>query len=236
MQTKYIIAASVVLGLFSLSIMALVTRILLHTKDTDNGIDSTDGSSQQLHHLLKISTSWKRMFASKQVRERESWVPTLSGIIKAGDEGLFSSALFANLHGHPGEPSLQALYEVFAKELRSRPMTERSTYAGGIPQFLSSTRRIREGAKEEPGPLCSRERIRKNHVRQEAGAHAGVCEEWLCGIGGRWRVYILDEGRTNRRVSLWYFGCYSDAQRACSAVDCPGKSTDCPWTGRACFI
>jgi hypothetical protein len=74
-------------------------------------------------------------------------VPTLSGILKAGDEGLFSSALFTSLHGHPRELSLQVLYEVFAKELRSRPMTERSAYTGGIPQFLSSTKQVAGGPR-----------------------------------------------------------------------------------------
>jgi hypothetical protein len=148
MQTKQIIAASVVLGFSFLSIMALVTRILLQTKHTDdNSMDVPTSSNQSLQHLLKISTSWKRIFASKKGSANGNWVPTLSGIVKAGDEGLFSSALFADLHGHPGEPSLQALYEVFAKELRSRPMTERSAYTGGIPQFLSSTKQVTSGPR-----------------------------------------------------------------------------------------
>lgn len=149
MQTKRIIAASVALGFCFLTIMALVTRILMHkhSKQTTSDMRVTDASNEHDHQLLNISTSWKRIFAPKQRGVKGQWVPTLSGVIKAGDEGLFSSALFANLHGHPGELSVQVLYELFANELRSRPVAERSTYAGEIPRFLSTTKRATSGPK-----------------------------------------------------------------------------------------
>jgi hypothetical protein len=140
MQTKQIIIATVVLCSCFLSIMALVTRVLWHrnSKSTSDDMHITDGNDEH-HQLSKISASWRRMFASKQDQVKGRWAPTLSAMIKAGDEGLFSSALFANLHGHPGELPLQALYEVFAEELRQRPMTERSAYPGDISRFLSTT-------------------------------------------------------------------------------------------------
>ncbi|KAF1918045.1 hypothetical protein BDU57DRAFT_446127 [Ampelomyces quisqualis] len=124
--------------------MALVTRILLHknTKQKSDNVHIADGSNEQKDQIFMLSKSWTRMFASRQDQGNRRWVPTLSGIIKAGDEGLFDSALFANLHGHPGEISLEALYEVFADALRSRPLIERSTYTGNITGFLSSTKRV----------------------------------------------------------------------------------------------
>lgn len=129
--------------------MALVTRFILHkhTKQTPDNEHIADGSNDHSHQLSILSTSWKRIFAPRQDRANRRWVPALSGIIKAGDEGLFDSALFANLHGNPGETSLQTLYEVFADELRSRPTTERSTYTGEISRFLSSTKRVTNGPR-----------------------------------------------------------------------------------------
>ncbi|KAJ4378974.1 hypothetical protein N0V86_005851 [Didymella sp. IMI 355093] len=81
------------------------------------------------------------LFTSKQKDEDLKWVPTLSGIIKAGDEGLWSSSLFTNPHGHPGEVSFEAICEMFANELRPRSMTERSAYSGEIGKFINSAKR-----------------------------------------------------------------------------------------------
>jgi hypothetical protein len=79
------------------------------------------------------------MFTPK--KEKGNYVPTLSGIIKAGDEGVYSSALFNSLHAYPGELPLETLYDTFANELRTRSMTERSAYAPPISKFLSTTKR-----------------------------------------------------------------------------------------------
>lgn len=149
MRSKDIIATSIVLGLCFLSVMALAARFLSnkHTKESHNAMPVADGSNEHHKQLAKISASWKRMFAPNQSRFSSFWVPTLSGLIKAGDEGTFSTAMFAQTHGHPGKLSLQALYEVFANELRSRPMTERSTYPAELSRFLSSTRRVSNGPK-----------------------------------------------------------------------------------------
>jgi hypothetical protein len=149
MQTKGIIAASVVSGFCFLTIMALVTRLLTHkhNKQVTNDVQVSEGSIEHDHQLQNISTSWKRIFAPKQRGVKGQWVPTLSGITKAGDEAFFSSTLFANLHGHPGDLSVQVLYELFANELRSRPAAERSAYAGDISRFVSTSKRVTGGPK-----------------------------------------------------------------------------------------
>ncbi|KAH3977028.1 hypothetical protein HBI25_143810 [Parastagonospora nodorum] len=129
--------------------MALVTRFLLnkHSKQPTNDVHIADSTIGHLNQLLNISSSWKRKFSSKQSQPKGVWVPSMSGMVKAGDEGLFTSTLFANIHGHPGEPSLEALYELFAEQLRSRPIAERSAYTGEIAKFLSSTKRVTSGPK-----------------------------------------------------------------------------------------
>jgi hypothetical protein len=131
--------------------MALITRILMHkhSKTTNEDVHITDGSGGHHHQLSHISSAWKRLFTPKREHAKSQWVPTLSGMIKAGDEGLVSSALYSNLHGRPGELSLQSLNEAFAEELRSRPTTDRSAYPGEIPRFLSNTKRVVSGLRRE---------------------------------------------------------------------------------------
>lgn len=149
MHTNHIIVISVVLGFCFFLTMALVTRILLH-KHSKHATDESqfhDGITEDQHQLSHVSSVWKRFFSPKSGQIKGYWVPTLSGMIKAGDEGLLPSAKFANQSGHPGELSLQALYEVFAEELRSRPPKERSTYSTEISKFLSSTKRVTSGPK-----------------------------------------------------------------------------------------
>lgn len=149
MRTRDIIAVSVILGFCFLFIMALVTRILLHkhSKPTTEDIPITDGSGDQHYQFSHISNACKRLFTPRQEYPKGQWVPTLSGMIKAGDEGLFPSALFANLQAHPGELSLQSLYEIFVEELRTQSMSDRSAYSGEFARFLSSTRRTVSGPK-----------------------------------------------------------------------------------------
>ncbi|KAF2024729.1 hypothetical protein EK21DRAFT_78078 [Setomelanomma holmii] len=129
--------------------MALVTRILMHkhAKPTTEDVRIADGNNEHHHQLAHISSSWKRIFASRQERTKGHWVPSLSGMIRAGDEGLFPSALFANLHGHPGELSLERLYQVFAEEVRTRPVSERTAYSSEISRFLASTKRVNSAPK-----------------------------------------------------------------------------------------
>ncbi|OAL01898.1 hypothetical protein IQ06DRAFT_315693 [Phaeosphaeriaceae sp. SRC1lsM3a] len=129
--------------------MALASRFLMnkHTKRPHDTVHVADGSNEHHDQLAKISASWKRMFTPKQDRPNGLWVPTLSGLIKAGDEGVISTALFTQVQGHTGELSLQTLYEAFAKELRSRSVTDRSMYPAELTRFLSSSRRVANGPR-----------------------------------------------------------------------------------------
>ncbi|RYN77182.1 hypothetical protein AA0120_g11553 [Alternaria tenuissima] len=125
--------------------MALVTRFFLQHKQakttTTTDMFTTDGKTEGQLQLTHISSSWKRLLLPKQDSSKRYWVPNLSGIIKAGDEGLFFSALFANLQGHPGQLPLENLYDAFATELRSRPISERSSYTGDMTKFLGRAKK-----------------------------------------------------------------------------------------------
>jgi CHASE3 domain sensor protein len=148
MRTKDIVAASVVLGLCFVAAMALVTRFLLHKQSKPTSTDdmfTTDGKTEGQLQLTHISSSWKRLLTPKQDSSKRHWVPTLSGIIKAGDGGLFTSALFTNLQGHPGQLPLETLYDAFANELRNRPISERSSYPGDMTKFLGRAKKPASG-------------------------------------------------------------------------------------------
>ncbi|KAF2006210.1 hypothetical protein P154DRAFT_389257, partial [Amniculicola lignicola CBS 123094] len=95
-----------------------------------------DGTEKRLE-IPSLDRSWIRTLLSR--KDRGQWVPALSGVIKAGDEGMYSSALFDGLHAYPGEITLEMVYEAFAHELRSRPMTERSAYPPAISRFVATT-------------------------------------------------------------------------------------------------
>ncbi|KAF2640594.1 hypothetical protein P280DRAFT_399744 [Massarina eburnea CBS 473.64] len=124
--------------------MVLVARFLYHRRGGKDNADSssdysTDPIEQHKTSLSRAST-WSRLFVPKQQQKRGDCVPTLSAIIKAGDEGVFSSALLNSLHGSPGDIPLDFVYDAFAQELRSRPSVERSSYPSEISGFLSSKR------------------------------------------------------------------------------------------------
>ncbi|KAF1363772.1 hypothetical protein EJ07DRAFT_100858 [Lizonia empirigonia] len=125
--------------------MALVTRLFVHRHSKNSKVNqdvySVDRDHGESYHLPRRSSSWKQLFSPKQKESNSKWVPTLSGIVKAGDEGLWSSALFTNPHGHPGEVLFEAICEMYANELRPRSMTERSAYSGEIGKFLNSAKR-----------------------------------------------------------------------------------------------
>ena len=143
MHTKTIVALSVGFGIPLLIVMALVSRLFVHrhSKNSKQDIYTVDGDNDKPYQLPRRSSSWKRLFTSKQKNGSSKWVPTLSGIVKAGDEGLWSSALFTNPHGHPGEVSFEVICEMFANELHPRSMTERSAYSGEIGKFINSAKR-----------------------------------------------------------------------------------------------
>ncbi|KAF1926602.1 uncharacterized protein M421DRAFT_6875 [Didymella exigua CBS 183.55] len=124
--------------------MALVTRLFVHRHSKtakQDVIYTVDGDNSESDPAPRRSSSWKQLFAPKQKDGNSKWVPTLSGIIKAGDEGLWTSSLFTHPHGQPGEVSFEAICEMFAGELRPRSVTERSAYAGEIGRFINAAKR-----------------------------------------------------------------------------------------------
>ncbi|KAH6642595.1 hypothetical protein C7974DRAFT_431012 [Boeremia exigua] len=125
--------------------MALVSRFFVHRQSkTEQHIYTVDGNDSESHQLPRKSSSWRHLFASKQKGQITKWVPTVAGMVKAGDEGLWTSALVTNPHGHPGEVSFEAICEMFANELRLRSMTP---YSGEIGNFINSARRGATGPR-----------------------------------------------------------------------------------------
>jgi hypothetical protein len=124
-----------------LFIMAAVTRFLwTHHKSQDQPKHESVDPVPQQTSLLSRARSVKLFSAPN--KERGNWVPTLSGVVKAGDEGIFSSSLLNVQHGTPGELALQDVYDAFAQELRNRPVSERGTYTSEITRFLASSKKV----------------------------------------------------------------------------------------------
>ncbi|KAF2787809.1 hypothetical protein K505DRAFT_329409 [Melanomma pulvis-pyrius CBS 109.77] len=147
MLWKYIVAGSAILGFSFAFIMVLITRLLWVHKSSKN-IDTLSAddetTEQQNSSVFAPDRLWARIFTSK--REKGHLVPTMSGIIKAGDEGVYSSALFNGLHGHPRDLSLELLYAAFGHELKNRSAMERSSYPIPISKLLPTTRQpVRRG-------------------------------------------------------------------------------------------
>ena len=167
MRATGIIAASVIPLVFFLAAMALVTRFLQsrHAKPavtekdlltTDDKTLATDPQTERQVQFSQISTAWKRLLAPKQDVNKIHWVPSLSAMIKAGDEGLFSSAMFVNFQGTQGPIPLEALYNAFANEIRA----ERASYPGDMTRFLAQMKK--PAARPVPGGSVGRSRSMLN--------------------------------------------------------------------------
>ncbi|KAF2734209.1 hypothetical protein EJ04DRAFT_402942, partial [Polyplosphaeria fusca] len=95
-----------------------------------------------------IRRSWTLMLTPK--KERGEQVPAISSIIKAGDEGVYSSLLFNNLHEQPGQLALETIHDAFARQLSSRP--ERSSYPPELSRLMSDSRnRVRRAQSTRVG-------------------------------------------------------------------------------------
>ncbi|EUC48922.1 hypothetical protein COCMIDRAFT_85802 [Bipolaris oryzae ATCC 44560] len=117
--------------------MVLVTRFWLpkHPKHDVNQEDklSKDDKAEQQTQVTPISISLKRLFLPK-LDSKAPYVPNISAVIKAADEGLISSALFTSLQEEDGQIPLSALYQAFEKEIRARYPLERYPYATDVPK------------------------------------------------------------------------------------------------------
>lgn len=140
MRKLHIVAVSVVLSLVSFIIMVVVARFLWTHNRSSKDQNPSDVPVQQETSLLSRARSVTS--SSTRRKERGNWAPTLSGIIKAGDESIFSSSLLNAQHGIVNELSLQDLYETFANGLRNRPVAERGAYNSEINKFLSTNKSV----------------------------------------------------------------------------------------------
>ncbi|KAF2650133.1 hypothetical protein K491DRAFT_609442 [Lophiostoma macrostomum CBS 122681] len=126
--------------------MVLVTRFLWHKHSKNDTEKPRDVSADHSHErvfskFFSGDTPWTRALGSKHGKGER--VPTLAGIIKAGDEGVYSSTFFNRLHQqqNPSESSLPALYQEFADHLRSRGVVDKSAYTPALSDFISRQKR-----------------------------------------------------------------------------------------------
>ncbi|KAK3216746.1 hypothetical protein GRF29_1g863994 [Pseudopithomyces chartarum] len=139
MRQPAIVATSLVLGLLLLATMVVVARFLWpHSRQSNHQEPSVDPATQPTS-LLARARSVKLVPALK--KDSGQRLPTLSAILKAGDEAVFSSALLNAHHGAAGELPLQHVYDAFANELRNRPLAERGALSPAAAGFLSSARK-----------------------------------------------------------------------------------------------
>ncbi|XP_014561930.1 hypothetical protein COCVIDRAFT_33162 [Bipolaris victoriae FI3] len=145
--------------------MVLVTRFWLpkHPKYDANQEDklSKDTKAEQQPQVTPISISFKRLFLPKQDSAKTPWVPNISAVIKAADEGLISSALFTSLEGEDGQIPLSALYSAFEKEIRARYPLERYPYATDVTKSHTLARK--------PSGALGRSKSVSGTSRAEAG-------------------------------------------------------------------
>ena len=94
--------------------MALVTRFLL-PKPPKAAVSQhklvTDEEIERQSQVIQTPNSLKRFLALKQDATTALWVPNISAVIKAGDEGLISCALLSALQGVEGQVPLDRLYQ-----------------------------------------------------------------------------------------------------------------------------
>ncbi|KAF2711080.1 hypothetical protein K504DRAFT_241817 [Pleomassaria siparia CBS 279.74] len=125
--------------------MVLITKYFwIHDKSAKNtaapSVDDYTTATfepQSLSSRMLPDRVLARFFAPK--REKGQLVPSISGIIKAGDDHVYTSALFHNLRGQPLDLTLETIYDAFGHALRSRSMAERSSYPPPIARLLSSS-------------------------------------------------------------------------------------------------
>ncbi|KAL5390385.1 hypothetical protein DPSP01_001952 [Paraphaeosphaeria sporulosa] len=165
--------------------MVVVARFLWsHNKSSKDQPETVGQRSvdpvQQEPFLLSRARSVKLFTTPK--KERGHWVPTLSGIVKAGDENIISSSLLNVQHGTPGELSLQDVYEAFAHELRNRPVAERGTYTSEITRFLASTKKVQRAPSVSVSPP-SRPELSKRASRKSVDVIRNSIDLGELGIG-----------------------------------------------------
>ncbi|KAF2865635.1 hypothetical protein BDV95DRAFT_586216 [Massariosphaeria phaeospora] len=152
MRSKDIVVLSVVLGF---CFLAAMTRFLWANRTRDSPATRYEPSIASSG--LKVRRrSWSQLFKAKH--EKQQTVPTLSGIIKAGDEGVYSSTLFDAMYEIRGDIPLSRLHEEFASAVRHHSVMHKSE----ISQPASTKHRVGRSqsvrtTKKERSELPSRQ-------------------------------------------------------------------------------
>ena len=180
MRQPAIVATSLVLGLLLLATMVVVARFLWpHSRQSNHQEPSVDPTAQPTS-LLARARSLRLAPTSKS--HSGQCVPTLSAILKAGDEAVFSSSLLNAHHGAAGELSLQHIYDAFANELRSRPPVERAALSQATTSFLSSTKKLQRTQSISSSPQ-SRPELAKRASRKSVDVIRNSIDLTDLGIG-----------------------------------------------------
>jgi hypothetical protein len=103
--------------------MVLTTFAWIHRKSSKS--TTTDDEKTERISSLFIPNRIHRLFSTHREKGRGQLVPTLSSIIKAGDEGVYNSTLWNELRGHPGDITLEMLYDLFERASKEQTTTER---------------------------------------------------------------------------------------------------------------
>jgi hypothetical protein len=167
MQKKNIVLVALFLTL-CIATMALVTRLWL-PKHSKLAMDQdTDTKAERQPQVTQIPISLKRLFIPRQGASKAPWVPNISAILKAGDEGLISCALFASLQEEEGQAPLDTLYHAFANEIRARHPAEKYPYAGDVLKVartkkpsggLGRSKSTSQTSRAEPNPKTQRKSL-----------------------------------------------------------------------------
>jgi hypothetical protein len=127
LNLKETVVASVVFGFVASFTMALTTFAWLHRKSSKNNANEDDNNTERITSLF-IPDKIQGLFSAKKEKGKGQLVPTLSAIIKAGDQALYNSSLWNGMHGHPGELTLEMIYNALERASRNRTTAERSAF------------------------------------------------------------------------------------------------------------
>ncbi|KAL6707107.1 hypothetical protein ACN47E_004859 [Coniothyrium glycines] len=148
MQKKVIIALSTTLGIFTLVVMALVTRFLVqrHNKyDTNKDVHITDGTLESQRRLIGISSSWKRLFGAKREQPGVRTLPSVNSILRAGDEGQYSCKIFSDLRDHAEDITIDSMNILLANGPRFTSTAGCSAHPEDFAKYPSETKRGTSG-------------------------------------------------------------------------------------------
>ncbi|KAF2202763.1 hypothetical protein GQ43DRAFT_301296 [Delitschia confertaspora ATCC 74209] len=141
MEHKRAVIAIVILVFGSLAMALVAVRFLwkrTSKRQIDDTMDLTNEKRKDDTARKSQASWWQRVIATGPA---PTSIPSLTGLIKAGDEIVFSSALFDRILLVDGESYLERIYSEFAETLASKPGREKAEYSSDIKAFISRTPR-----------------------------------------------------------------------------------------------